>query len=196
MTGRVTGSAQWPRASVSGTERYRHHFQRSSANTMYVATYLAALFPFKIPNCYSDYADPSQSLALVELSRPESSVTPILWDRSDVPLSMSDPSTSNCLVSLNSTEYFRGDPPKQQFFRYVPLVQNGQYTTGITSYWRSVDPYHCELIGLGNWFDGKECISGSADGIPVYFPLAPNERVAFVWVLRPRPALTVRRNLL
>lgn len=104
---------------------------------------------------------------------------------------MWDPPTCN-LVRLFEPEDFHSNLPKRQFFRYVPLVHDGQYITGITFYWRPMDPYQCELIGFGTRFDKEECVCGSANGIPVYFPLAPNERIAFIWVRRPRPALTVR----
>lgn len=72
------------------------------------------------------------------------------------------------------------------FFRYVPLIRNGQYATGITLYW-----WRNRIGGFKTHFGGTSISSGRLDGIALHYPFQADERITHAWLrVSRRPTLS------
>jgi hypothetical protein len=67
--------------------------------------------------------------------------------------------------------------PKRRFFRYLPLYGGDEYINGLTVY--TINP---SIVGLEAHFRRSSRLSGFRSGCPQYFPLQPNERIAYAWL--------------
>jgi hypothetical protein len=74
------------------------------------------------------------------------------------------------------------DPPliptcQRRFFRYLSLYNGDEYIKGLTIYQTNNN-----IIGLEAHFTQTSQLSGCRIGSAIYFPLAPNERIAYAWL--------------
>jgi hypothetical protein len=84
-----------------------------------------------------------------------------IWDRDDVPVSLLDAEKSLLPMLSYNTGSRLVNSQLGDFFRYLPLYNNGLYTTGLTIY----IALGIGIIGLEAHFNKNTLSSGCCDGI-------------------------------
>lgn len=67
--------------------------------------------------------------------------------------------------------------PLLRFFRFIPLISDGVYISGLTVHFLSKS-----ITGIEAHFPTTSNLVGSRGTVALYFPLAPNERISNVWL--------------
>lgn len=141
--------------------------------------------------------DPIQDLNLVEVSGEVDDVTlettkakkQIVWDRSDCPTLDVLPQPSLSLFDYDpQRELDDAIPERQPFshvrmFKYLPFVKGRDYMTGMTVYCGTAGGDDgLRMTGIEAHFASSSQLSGSCDGMAMYFHFAPGEKIAYVWL--------------
>ena len=99
-------------------------------------------------------------------------------DKPNIPSSLVDPDAA--LFDFERDIMHSNRPitnPERRFFRFLPLYNNTEYINGLTLY-HTADG----IVGLEAHFEQTSQLSGCRDGCALYFPLCPNERIAYAWL--------------
>jgi hypothetical protein len=67
--------------------------------------------------------------------------------------------------------------PGRRFFRYLTLYNGAEYIKGLTLYHTANG-----IAGLEAHFEQTSQFLGCRNGCALYFPLCPNERIAYAWL--------------
>jgi hypothetical protein len=66
---------------------------------------------------------------------------------------------------------------QRRFFRYLSLCNDDEYIKGLTIY-----QIGNGIVGLEAHFTQTSQLSGCRSDCALYFPLCPNERIAYAWL--------------
>lgn len=103
----------------------------------------------------------------------------IMWDQPDFPPSIVDPETAffDYDPNMAGSNYPILRSRNRHFFRYLPLYNGDEYIVGLTVY-----TFGGNVTGVEAHFKRVSRLSGLRLGCPQYFPLQPNERIAYIWL--------------
>ena len=99
-----------------------------------------------------------------------------MWDQQDHPSATFDADAA--LFSLYDPELlYQRELPTLGFFRFLPLIDDGKYISGLTMHFLS----QC-IVGVESHFSTASHLVGSQGEVALHFPLAPDERIENVWL--------------
>ena len=101
-------------------------------------------------------------------------LAPVLWNREEA----LNPSSEHRAVMYDHCAGRRGRYPGRRMQEYLHLGSDESYATGLTAFQGREKR---GIIGLRSHGDDPQTI-GSTRGYPLYFPLAPHERIVSVWL--------------
>lgn len=100
----------------------------------------------------------------------------VVWDRLDFPSALEDPDAAlfdfDRDIMQSATIH-----PKRRFFRYLSLINEGEYANGLSIYMS-----RSSVVGLGAHFTRTSQFSGNRCGCELYFSLDLRERIAYAWL--------------
>jgi hypothetical protein len=102
-----------------------------------------------------------------------------LWDRPYIPSSLVDPGATLFDFERDIMGFSRSTTANhgRRFLRYISLYNGAEYIRGLTLYHGPSG-----IVGLEAHFTRTSQLSGNRDGCALYFPLYPEEKIAYTWL--------------